>query len=84
MLYEILLDAPHSTLDKSKENYGPHIESIVGLTQRNSTDLLSNQLQKLSNQQTMSIQTPSSTTSITHMSDVDDVKSTNPKDNQKK
>jgi hypothetical protein len=53
MLYEILHDAPWSTLDKAKQKYGPHTDGIVGSTQRKSTDLFSNQLQQLSIQQTM-------------------------------
>jgi hypothetical protein len=60
MLYEILPDAPRSTLDKSKQKFGPHVDGIVGSTQRNSMDLLSNQLQQLSIQQTVASQTPSS------------------------
>jgi hypothetical protein len=60
MLYEIFPDAPQSTLDKAKQNYGPHADGIVGSTQRKSMDLLSNQLQQLSIQQTVASQTPSS------------------------
>jgi hypothetical protein len=40
MLCEILLDAPWSTLDKAKQNYGPHVDGIVGLAQINSMDPL--------------------------------------------
>jgi hypothetical protein len=68
MLYEILPDAPWSTLNKYKQKFGPHTDGIVGSTQRNSTDLLSNQLQQLSIQQTVASQTPSSTSPVTQTS----------------
>jgi len=48
MLYEILPDAPWSTLDKAKHKSGPHADGIVGLAQSKSIDPLSNQLQQLS------------------------------------
>jgi hypothetical protein len=54
MLYEILPDAPRSTLDKAKQKSGPHANGIVGSTQSKSMDMLSNHLQQLSIQQTMS------------------------------
>jgi hypothetical protein len=82
MLYEILPDAPWSTLDKAKQKSGPHANGIVGSTQRKSMDMLSNQLQQLSIQQTMSNQTPSSTIPTTQTSDVHSVQSTNHKANQ--
>jgi hypothetical protein len=59
MLYEIFPDAPRSTLDKAKKKSRPHGDDIVGSTQSNSTDLLSNQLQQLSIQQTVANQTSS-------------------------
>jgi hypothetical protein len=37
MLYEILPDAPRSTLDKAKQKFGPHADGIVGSTQSKST-----------------------------------------------
>jgi hypothetical protein len=37
MLYEILLDAPWSMFNKTKQNYGLHVDEIVGSSQRNST-----------------------------------------------
>jgi hypothetical protein len=46
MLYKILPDAPWSNLDKAKQKSRTHVYGIVGSTQRNSIDLLSNQLQK--------------------------------------
>jgi hypothetical protein len=60
MLYEIFPDAPQSILDKAKKKFGPHADGIVGSTQGNSIDLLSNQLQQLSIQQTVASQTSSS------------------------
>jgi hypothetical protein len=65
MLYEILPDAPRSTLDKAKQKFGPHADGIVGSTQSKSMDLLSNQLQQLSIQQTVANQTPSSASPAT-------------------
>jgi hypothetical protein len=82
MLYEIFPDAPRSILDKAKKKYGPHVDGIVGSTQGNSTDLLSNQLQQLSIQQTVASQTSSLVVPPTQTSDVHSVQSTNPKANQ--
>jgi hypothetical protein len=42
MLYVIFPDVSWSILDKSKQNFGPHDDSIVGLAQIKSMDLLSN------------------------------------------
>jgi hypothetical protein len=33
LLYEILLDAPRSILDKTRQRAGPHADGIVGSTQ---------------------------------------------------
>jgi hypothetical protein len=44
-LYEVLRDAPRSILDKTRNNFGPYADGIVGLAQAKPTDLLSNQLQ---------------------------------------
>jgi hypothetical protein len=82
LLYEIFPDAPRSILDKAKQKYGPHADGIVGSTQGNSTDLLSNQLQQLSIQQMMANQTSGSVVPPTQMLDVHSVQSTNPKANQ--
>jgi hypothetical protein len=82
MLYEIFPDVPRSTLDKAKKNSGPHADDIVGSTQSKSMDLLSNQLQQLSIQQTVASQTLSLVVPPTQMSDVHSVQSTNPKANQ--
>jgi hypothetical protein len=48
LLYEILLDAPHSILDKTKQRAGPHADGIVGSTQTKPAKQLMNQLQQLS------------------------------------
>jgi hypothetical protein len=82
MLYEIFLDTQRSTLDNAKEKSGPHADDIVGSTQRKSMDLLSNQLQQLSIQQTVADETPSSNVPTTQTSDVHSVQSKNPKDSQ--
>jgi hypothetical protein len=81
MLYEILPDAPRSTLDKAKQNSGPNADNIVGSTQSKSTDLLSNQLKELLIQQTMASQNSSSVVPPTQMSDVHSVQSMNSKAN---
>jgi hypothetical protein len=60
----------------------PMPNDIVGSTQSKSTDLLSNQLQQLSIQQTVASQTPSSVVPPTQTSDVHSVQLTNPKANQ--
>jgi hypothetical protein len=44
-LCEFFPDAPRYILDKTKHKYGPHADGIVGSTQANPTDPLSNQLQ---------------------------------------
>jgi hypothetical protein len=48
LLYEIFPDAPQSILDKARQNSGPRVDGIVGSTQANSTDQLSNKYQQLS------------------------------------
>jgi hypothetical protein len=45
MLYNIFLDVPRSILDKAKKKYGPCVDGLVGSTQVNSIDILSNRLQ---------------------------------------
>jgi hypothetical protein len=82
MLYEILPDAPWSTLDKDKQKSRPHANGIVGSAQSKPTYLLSSQLHELSIQQTMANQNPSSTASVTQMSDVHSMQMINPKGNQ--
>jgi hypothetical protein len=82
LLYEIFPDAPRSILDKAKQKSGPHADGIVGSTQGKSIDMLSNQLQQLSIQQTTTNQTFGSVVPPTQMSDVHSVHSTNPKANQ--
>jgi hypothetical protein len=73
LLYDIFPDTPRSILDKAKQKSGPHADGIVGSTQENSTDQLSNQLQQLLIQQTMASQTSGSTVPPTQMSDVHSV-----------
>jgi hypothetical protein len=48
MIYEIFPETSWSIIDKAKKNYGPHDDDILGSTQGNSTNILSNQLQQLS------------------------------------
>jgi hypothetical protein len=57
LLYKIFPDAPRSILDKTRQRYGPHADGIIGSTQTNPIDPLSNQLQQLSIQQTTASQT---------------------------
>jgi hypothetical protein len=45
MLYDILPDAPQSTFDLNKLNFGSHVDGIVGSTQSKPTYQLSNQMQ---------------------------------------
>jgi hypothetical protein len=33
LLYEVLLDAPRSILDKTRQRSGPHVDGIVGSVQ---------------------------------------------------
>jgi len=81
-IYEVLLDAPRPTLDKTRHKSGPHADDIVGSTQENPTDPLSNHLQQFLIQQTVANPTPSSAAPLAQTSDVHNVKSTNPKANQ--
>jgi hypothetical protein len=69
MLYEILPDAPRSNFDKTKQKFGPHADGIVGSTQSNPTDQLTNQLQQLSIQQTVASQTSGSAAPATQTSE---------------
>jgi hypothetical protein len=48
LLYEVLLDAPWSILDKTRHKSGPHADGIVGPAQVKPTDQPLNQLQQLS------------------------------------
>jgi hypothetical protein len=75
MLYEIMPNAPRSTLDLEKPKSGPHVDGIVGSSQRKSTDLVSNQMQQLSIQQTVVGPASGSTTPTTQSSDVHTVQS---------
>jgi hypothetical protein len=82
MVYEIFLDVLHSILNMAKKKFEPHADGILVLAQGNYTNLLSNQLQQLSIQETMASQTLSSVFPPTQASDVDSVQLTNPEANQ--
>jgi hypothetical protein len=82
LLYEVFPDAPRSILDNTRHKSGPHVDGIVGSAQANPTDLLSNQLQQLSMQQTVANPTPSSVAPPAQTSYVHSVQSTNPKASQ--
>jgi ribosomal protein L44E len=77
LIYKVFLDAPQSIIDKDRHKTGPHADGIVGSTQANPTDPLSNQLQQLSIQQTTAKQTSSLVSPPTQTSDVHSVHSTN-------
>jgi hypothetical protein len=70
LLYEILLDAPHSILDKTRQRVGPHANGIVGSTQTKPVEQLTNQLQQLSIKHTVASQTTVLAAPPTKMSDV--------------
>jgi hypothetical protein len=82
MLYNILPDAPRSTFNLTKLKSGPHDDGIVGSTQSNPTDQLSNQMQHFSIQNIAASQNLSTTAPTTHTSEVHSVTMTNPKENQ--
>jgi hypothetical protein len=81
-LYEILLDASRSILDKTRQRYGPHADGIICSTQTKPTDPLSNQLQQFSTQHKVASQTTGLDPSPTQKLDVHIVKMTNPKATQ--
>jgi hypothetical protein len=80
--YEVLPDVPLSILDNTRHKSGPHADDIVGSTQENPTNPLSNQLQQLLIQHTVANPTPSSSTPPSQTLDVQNVQSTNPKANE--
>jgi hypothetical protein len=82
LLYEIFPDAPRSILDKTRQSIGPHADDIVGSSQINPVEQLTKQLQQLSIQHTTTNQTTFLASPPTKTSDVDTVKSTNPKATQ--
>ena len=51
MIYEIMLNAPWSTLDLEKTKSNPHVDGIVGSSQIRSIDLATIHMKKLSIQQ---------------------------------
>jgi hypothetical protein len=57
LLYNILSDVPRSILDKTRQRVGPHADGIVGSTQTKPAEQLTKQLQQLSIQHTVAIQT---------------------------
>jgi hypothetical protein len=71
-----------SILDKARKKSEPHADGIVGSAQGNSIDQLSNQLQQLSIQQTVTNQTYGSASPPTQTSNLHSVQLTNPKFNQ--
>jgi hypothetical protein len=82
LLYKVLPNAPWSILDKTRQRSRPHVDDIVGSAQTQPTDQLSNQLQKLSIQQTVASQTTDSAAPPTQTLDVHNVQSKNPKATQ--
>jgi hypothetical protein len=82
LLYEILLDAPRSILDKTKQRFGPHVDGIVGSAQTKPAKKLTKQLQQLSIQHTTVSQTIVLASPPTKMSDVHIVQSKNQKATQ--
>jgi hypothetical protein len=82
LLYDIFPYAPRSILENDRQKSGPHVDGIVGSAQGNSIDLLSNQLQQLSIQQTTAIQTTGSVVPHTQTSDIQTVRSMKSKSNQ--
>jgi hypothetical protein len=57
LLYEILLDAPRSILDETRQRAGPHADGIVGSAQTNLVEQLTKQLQQFSIQHTTTSKT---------------------------
>jgi hypothetical protein len=82
LLYNILLDAPRSILDKTRQRAGPHANGIVGSAQTKPAEKLTKQLQQLSIQHTTASQTTSLAAPPTQTSEVHTVQSTNPKATQ--
>jgi hypothetical protein len=82
LLYNILLDAPHSILDKTRQRVGPYADGIVGSAQTKPIEKLMKQLQQLSIQHTMASQTTTLAAPPTKMSEIHTVQSTNPKATQ--
>jgi hypothetical protein len=82
LLYNILLNVPHSILDKTRQRVGPHVNGIVGSVQTNPTEQLTKQLQQLSIQHIVTSQTITLASPPTQTSDVQSVQLTNPKATQ--
>jgi hypothetical protein len=48
LLYNILLNAPRSILDKTRQRVGPHVDGIGGSAQTKPAEKLTKELQQLS------------------------------------
>jgi hypothetical protein len=70
LLYNILPDAPHSILDKTRQRVGPHADGIIGSAQTKPAEQLRKQLQQLSIQHTVANQTTALAAPPTKMSEV--------------
>jgi hypothetical protein len=82
LLYTILLDAPRSILDKSRQRAGPHADGIVGSAQTKPVEQLTKQLHQISIQHSAASQTTALAAPPTQTSEVHSVQMTNPKANQ--
>jgi hypothetical protein len=82
LLYNILPDAPHSILDKTRQRVGPHVDGIAGSAQTKPAEKLTKQLQQLSIQHTVASQTTALVAPPTKTSKVHTVQSTNSKATQ--
>jgi hypothetical protein len=82
LLYTILLDAPRSILDKTRQRAGPHADGIVGSAQTKPAEQLTKQLQQLSIQHSVANQTTTLAAPLTQTLEVHSVQTTNPKANQ--
>jgi hypothetical protein len=73
LLYNILLDAPRSILDKTRQRVGPHADGIVGSAQTKPAEQLTKQLQQLSIQHIAANQTTVLAATPTQMLEVHNV-----------
>jgi hypothetical protein len=79
MLYNIMPNAPRSTLNLSKLKSGPHANGIISSSQRKTTNLVSNKMQQFSIQKTAVGSASISTTPTTQSSYVNITQSNNQK-----
>jgi hypothetical protein len=82
LLYNILLDAPRSILDKTRQRAGPHANGIVGSAQTKPAEQLTKKLQQLSIQHSAASQTTALVAPPTQTSEVHSMQTTNPKSTQ--